>query len=369
MGSKAMDHSLIRGAVTALLVVGVAPVAKGQVAAGQVRPARDTFFVRTMDVDKAKIDSMMTLMRVLELRPAFSDEALRLRREVELVARALAESRGQAKTTFFFAQPPVARNLRGWIGIEVGLVPQEQGSDNNGMFFVHYFRYPEIISVEPNSPAQRAGIVQGDVLMAYDGQDVVRNRVNLTELLVPDKKLGVTVQREGESKELSLTVARPPQRILIRRGEPGGATMPGLVEERDPFRRGGRRGGFPAALPPDQLSQDRVMVPVPPGVYPLSRVPFFNRVGLFGADLITVTPEFASAVKLERGGVYIQGCLEETPAFKAGLRLGDIIVSVDGRPVNNVADVQAVVMSRLSQGTVGVRVLRDKKPVDVALKW
>ena len=111
------------------------------------------------------------------------------------------------------------------------------------------------------------------------------------------------------------------------------------------------------------------MVPVPAGVYPLNRVPFFNRVGLFGADLITVTPEFASAVKLDRGGVYIQGCLEETPAFKAGLRLGDIIVSVDGRPVNSVADVQAVVMSRLSQGTVGVRVLRDKKPVDVALKW
>jgi S1-C subfamily serine protease len=111
------------------------------------------------------------------------------------------------------------------------------------------------------------------------------------------------------------------------------------------------------------------MVSVPAGVYPLSRVPFFNRSGLFGADLITMSPEFASAVKLDRGGVYIQGCLEETPAFKAGLRLGDIIVSVDGKRVNSVADVQAVVMSRLSQGTVGMRVLREKKPVDVMLKW
>src|SRR5262245_43324578 len=302
MGSKAMDQSFIRGAVTALLVVGVAPVAKGQ-AAGQVRPARDTFFVRTMGVDQVKIDSMMTLIRVLEVRPAFSDEALRLRREFELVARGLTDSRGQAKTTFFFTQPPGARNLKGWIGIEVGLVPQEQGSDNNGFFFVHYFRYPEIISVEPNSPAQRAGIVQGDVLMAYDGQDVVRNRVYLTELLVPDKKLGITVQRDGESKELSLTVATPPQRIILRRGERSSAPPPEPGAER-PFGRGGGRRGFSAVLP-DQPAPDRqVMVAVPPGVYPLNRV--FNRAGMFGAELITVSPEFASAVKLDRGGVYIQ---------------------------------------------------------------
>jgi S1-C subfamily serine protease len=322
-----------------------------------------------MDVEKVKIDSMMTLMRVLEAQPAFSDEAWRLRREMELVARALAESRGPGKAAFFFSQPPGARSLKGWIGIEVGLVPQEQGGDNSN-FFVHYFRYPEIISVEPNSPAQRAGIVQGDVLMAYDGQDVVRNRVNMTELLVPDKKLGVTVQRDGESKELVLTVARPPRRILIRRGEPGGPPMPDVVEERLFARGGGRRGAFPVAPSADPLSPDRaLMVPVPSGVYPLNRVPGFDRTGLFGADLITVSPEFASAVKLDRGGVYIRGCLEETPAFKAGLRLGDIIVAVDGRPVNSVAEVQAVVMSRLSQGTVAMRVLRDKKPVDVALKW
>lgn len=369
MGSKAMDHSFIRGAVTALLVVGVAPVAKGQAAAGQVRPARDSVSVRMMNVDQARIDSIMTLFRVLDERPAFSDEALRLRREVEMVARALAESRGQAKTAIFFSQPTEASRLKGWIGINVGLVPQEQGSDNGG-FFVHYFRYPEIISVEPNSPAQRAGIVQGDVLTAYDGQDVVRNRVYLTERFVPDNKLGVTVQRDGESKEFSLTVARPPQRILIRRGIQGGPPVPELVDERAFGRGQGRRGrsGFPGGPPPDQFSANQV-VSVAPGGYPLARVPFFNRAGMFGADLITVTPEFASAVKLDRGGVYIQGCLEETPAFKAGLRLGDIIVSVDGKPVTSVAEVQSVVMSRLSQGMVGVRVLRDKKPVDVTLKW
>jgi membrane-associated protease RseP (regulator of RpoE activity) len=361
MRPKAMDHSFIRGAAAAFLVVAVVPDVRAQSAgAAQARPARDTFFVRTIEGDKAKIelriDSLMMLMRAFETQPALSDEGLRLRREFEMVARGLAAGRGPAKATFFFNQPLEARRLRGWIGIEVGLVPQRQETDSSG-FFVRYYRYPEIISVEPNSPAQRAGISQGDVLMAYDGQDVVRNRLNLAELLVPDRKLGVTVQREGESKEFSLTVAKTPERIRDRRLELGG--MPTDIERHV-------RGG-PGSLPPGELGP-RVVV-VGPGGYPLTRLPLFNRSGVFGAGLITITPEFTRAVRLDRSGVYVQECLEETPAYKAGLRVGDVIMAVGGTPVSTVGDVQSIVLSRLNQGTIGMQVLREKKPITLNVKW
>ena len=354
-----MDHSFIRGAAAALLVVAVVPDARAQSAGVvQARPARDTFFVRTIEGDKAKVDSMMTLMRAFEAQPAFSDEGLRLRREVEMVARALVTARGQGKATFFFNQPFEARRLKGWIGIEVGLVPQRQETDSSG-FFVRYYRYPEIISVEPNSPAQRAGISQGDVLMAYDGQDVVRNRLNLAELLVPDRRLGVTVQRDGEPREFSLTVAKAPDRIRDRRFEVGG--MPTDIE-----RHGGLRGG-PGAPPPGELGSRVVLVG--PSGYPPTRWPLFNRSGVFGAGLITITPEFARAVKFDRSGVYVQECLEETLAYKAGLRVGDVITSVGGTAVNTVGDVQSMVFSRLNQGTIGMQVLREKKPIALNVKW
>jgi serine protease Do len=357
MRPKAMDHSFVRGAAAALLVVAVVPDAGAQSAAAvQTRPARDTFSVRTIEGNKAKVDSMMTLMRAFEAQPAFSDEGLRLRREVELVARALV-ARTPAKATFFFAQPMEARRLRGWIGIEVGLVPQRQESDSSG-FFVRYYRYPEIISVEPNSPAQRAGISQGDVLMAYDGQDVVRNRLNLAELLVPDRKLGVTVQRDGESKEFSLMVAQTPERIRDRRLELG--DLPTVIEQ-----HGGPRGGL--GSPPPGEPGPRMFV-VRPGGYPPTRVPF-NRSGVFGAGLITITPEFTRAVKLDRSGVYVQECLEETPAYKAGLRVGDVIVSVGGTQVNTVGDVLSIVLSRFNQGTIAMQVLREKKPITLNVKW
>ena len=352
-----MDHSFIRGAAAALLVVAVVPDAGAQTAgAVQARPARDTFFVRAIEGDKAKVDSMMMLMRQFEAQPAFSDEGMRLRREVELVARALVAARGSAKPTLFFTQQLEARRLKGWIGIEVGLVPQRQESDSSG-FFVRYYRYPEIISVEPNSPAQRAGISQGDVLKAYDGQDVVRNRLNLAELLVPDRKLGVTVQRDGESKEFSLTVAKTPERIRDRR-ELGEMPAGGI------WRRGG-----PGSPPPGEFPPEGRMVIVGQGGYPLTRVPVFNRSGVFGAGLITMTPEFTRAVKLDRSGVYVQECLEETLAYKAGLRVGDVILLVGGQQVSTVGDVQSVVLSRLNQGTIAMQVLREKKPIALNVKW
>jgi predicted metalloprotease with PDZ domain len=356
MRPKAMDHSFIRGAAAALLVVAVVPDAGAQSAGVvQARPARDTFFVRTIEGDKAKVDSMMTLMRALEAQPAFSDEGLRLRREVEMVARALVTARGPAKATLFLTQPLEARRLKGWIGIEVGLVPQRQESDSSG-FFIRYYRYPEIISVEPNSPAQRAGISRGDVLTAYDGQDVVRNRLNLAELLVPDRKLGVTVQRDGESKEFSLTVTKTPERIRERRelGE-----MP--VGD-------GRWHVGPGSPPPRELPAEGRMVIVGRGGYS-ARPTLFNRSGVFGAGLITITPEFTRAVKLDRSGVYVQECLEETPAYKAGLRVGDVITSVGGTAVNTVGDVQAIVLSRLNQGAIAMQVLREKKPMTLNVKW
>jgi membrane-associated protease RseP (regulator of RpoE activity) len=360
-----MDHPFIRGAAAVLLVVAVAPVAEAQTAgAVQARPARDTVIARSIAADKVKFDSIATLMRALEGQPAFSDEALRLRREVEAVSRALAIGRGPGRPTTYIFRALPARPLKGWIGIEVGLVPQRQERDSSG-FFVQYYRYPEIISVEPNSPAQRAGIVQGDVLLAYDGQDVVRNRLNLEELLVPEKKLGVTVQREGESKGFSLTVARTPERIEERRRAPGDMPQPPYpVEPR--FGRGEPMGG---AAPARALTFDRPVLIQGGPPYGLNRITFINRTGVFGAGLITIIPEFARAVRLDRSGVYVQECGEESPAYKAGLRVGDLIVSVGGQQVSTVGDVQSIVVSRYNQGTIGMQVLREKKPVTVNVKW
>lgn len=373
-----MDHSFTRGAAAAVLALGTFAAARpaaAQVAAGAVRPARDSVVVRMIGTDQRVLfDSLAIIMRALDSEAPMSEQALKMRREFEAIARALGMARGRAMgggggATFLLREGPETmrdletRHVRGWIGINPGMAPHEQFADSTG-FFVRYFKYPEIISVEPNSPAQRAGIIPGDVLVAYDGFDVVNRRIDVGHLLVPDRRLAVTVQRDGESKEFSMTVAKAPSRIVLRRSDDLGDAMGG----------GGR--GFTSAVPsrrPDQAGQpgQQVYVFGPGGSAGDVRfaTPFsMDRNGVLGAALMMVSPELAAATKL-REGVLIRECPEGTPAFAGGLRAGDAIVSVDGQTVTRTQDVNAIVFSKLREKAVVFQVLRDKKPVAVTVKW
>src|SRR5215218_10259862 len=94
----------------------------------------------------------------------------------------------------------------GWIGIVVSGAPTQIRVENNEMF-LRYLIYPEIASIDPSSPAERAGLAPGDTLMAYNGRDVRAQEISMTQLLVPKATVKVRVRREGRVKELPVVVA------------------------------------------------------------------------------------------------------------------------------------------------------------------
>ena len=92
--------------------------------------------------------------------------------------------------------------------------------------------------------------------------------------------------------------------------------------------------------------------------------------GWLGVTVQEITPEIAEAMELESSqGVLIADVIKGSPAAEAGIRQGDVVVSINGKEVNDPSALQFLV-SEIPPGTrVPVTVIRDggRKTVTVTI--
>ncbi len=82
-----------------------------------------------------------------------------------------------------------------------------------------------------------------------------------------------------------------------------------------------------------------------------------------GVQVVQVSPEDAEAYHLPRvSGVLVQGVSDDGPAADAGLRQGDVIVSVDDRDVTSGGELQELIAIQNQGDRVSVRYYRDGQP-------
>lgn len=72
-----------------------------------------------------------------------------------------------------------------------------------------------IARVEENSPAAKAGLHEGDVIMAIDGHKIEDSSalMRAVSALNIGDKVKLTVNRRGQTKEITLTLGKMPERI------------------------------------------------------------------------------------------------------------------------------------------------------------
>ena len=88
------------------------------------------------------------------------------------------------------------------------------------------------------------------------------------------------------------------------------------------------------------------------------------RRGLLGVSISPVDSKVAKGVGLSRPvGVLVQGLQSGRAAEKAGLKSGDIIMSVNGTEVVSVNDLQNKIASKNPGDRVSLKIWRDKKPL------
>lgn len=92
--------------------------------------------------------------------------------------------------------------------------------------------------------------------------------------------------------------------------------------------------------------------------------------GWLGVTIQEVSPELAKQFGLKNArGALVSDILDESPAAKAGIARGDVIIEVDHKPVENAVQLRNLVAGLAVGAKVNVKVIRDKKEksVDVAI--
>ena len=311
----------------------------------------------------------------MALRSLLPGEQIRIRMAPQVAARA---AQTMSRALMQVAEDDQVRP-RGWIGI-VAEGPSLTHIED-GQLIVRYFSYPRIVSVDPSSPAQRAGLQPSDSLIAYDGRDVRESDISLTRLLRPSARVMVRIRRDGRLRDIPVTVAPAPSRIVQRREDEVRVRIPveiaGSLPEAPSFPR--------APMPPSPaVSAVRattrlpLLAPVAPATPSASARPpqrpayafGFSFNGVAGAQLTTITEGLGQTIGVAYG-VLVTNAPTGLPAYESGLRDGDVITKVGGQAVRTVPEVRDLVGLATENGerAIELEIVRQKRGQKILLKW
>jgi serine protease Do len=198
----------------------------------------------------------------------------------------------------------------------------------------------KIESVEEGSPAGKAGIQTGDVVVEYDGERV-RSARQFTRL----------VQETPQGRQVPLAVLRNGQRQTINAAPEAGGMAWDFEVDTDAIHREVERG----------LDGVRAFRLPPPDAGFLFEGGMPSGRGRLGVTVDSLTDQLGQYFGAADGGALITTVQKDSPADKAGLKAGDVITSVNGERVRDAADVTRSIR-RVEEGSVTVDYLRDRKP-------
>ena len=196
----------------------------------------------------------------------------------------------------------------------------------------------EVTNVDSKSPADNAGIQRGDVILEFNGQKVVGGEhfIRLVRETPVGRKVAMKVFRGGSS--LSITAA------IGRRESPA---VPHVSIFGD--CENGQPNCIDVQIPKFNFRSLDFDIPRPNFVVK-------NR-GL-GIEIEEIGGQFAQHFGVKEG-VLVRSVDADSPASKAGLLAGDVLVSIAGKPVQDMKDVRNALRAPQT-GTVSLEVMRNK---------
>jgi len=214
-------------------------------------------------------------------------------------------------------------------------------------------------NVVTDSPAGKAGVQDGDVIVAFGG-DVVRGPAKVTEKLrgaKPGDKVIVDVRRGGKVQKVTVELGvRPVSAWRIRSGD----LAPFNEEQQLALEKSLK--SLDEQLPDIQKRIGKMKF-YAPGRHGL--MIFGGSKPLLGIEMIETTPELREAMGgSKEAGVLVGKVLAGSAAEKGGLRVADLILSVDGDKVADPGELLEAIGKHEGK-TVDLVIVRDKKTMRV----
>jgi serine protease Do len=219
----------------------------------------------------------------------------------------------------------------------LGVSPENIDKENMSEYGLSSPRGVGISNVSQGSPAERAGLKKGDVILQFDNEPVTSSRklLRLIGEAAPEQTVRLTIVRNNSEQQLTVKLGeredstRAYRTLITPRGERG-----------ELFRQ--------PRIP--QVWNDT------PGAFAYG----FGSNRRVGVTTTPLTKQLADFFGVSGGqGLLITSISDNSPASKAGLRAGDVITEMNGEKLDS-ADDFVRALNRKDEGEVTLTIIRDK---------
>ncbi|MEO8575123.1 MAG: PDZ domain-containing protein [Gemmatimonadales bacterium] len=248
-----------------------------------------------------------------------------------------------------------AQGPKGWVGVVITTGIGTVG-ESGTMTFTDY---PTIESIDPGSPAEKAGLQAGDVLISINSQDFRKNPIPMTSLLAPGQKVVFRYKRNDLTKTASLMVIERPleAKAYVQIQWIGPAPAPVGATQR----------ANTETLLNRNVTTERPREPLF-SVAPLVMGSGSPTLRFLGAELTQLSDDLRQVLKVRGEGVFVIKVAMGTPAGEAGLKGGDVIVKAANEPIQNPGELIRLVRLA-SENSLMLRILRGPKAQNLTLRW
>ena len=204
---------------------------------------------------------------------------------------------------------------RGWLGVQIQNLDQELANS----FSMTRPQGALVASVQPSSPADKAGVQAGDIIVGFNNTEV--NSADHLPLLVGSTNIGTTVPlkvlRNGAEKVVNVTI----EKLADKGGEDT-----------------------------QEVTQNSTA-----------------GTGALGLAVAGLTEQERKDAKLDADGVVVREVRADSPAGRAGLQTGDVIISVNNTSIKSTEELKTIVEKAPTDKPLAMLIQRDDQKRFVAV--